>query len=199
MSSSLILASNSPIRAQLLGNAGVPFSVETARVDEDALRQGMAADDLSPREMADHLAEFKAMRVAGRNRASLVLGCDQVLDLDGVALSKPATKADAESQLSALSGRTHDLYSAVVMFEGGVPIWRHIGRARMTMRALSPTYVSSYVARNWDDVRHCVGCYQLEGEGARLFTRIDGDFFTVLGLPLLALLDHLVTMGVIEA
>ncbi len=198
MTHTLILASGSTIRAQLLTKARVPFEVQVARIDEESFRAAMEADDISPRDMADHLAEFKAARVADRNPEALVLGCDQVLDFRGRALAKPDSPETAVAQLGFLAGTTHDLHSAIVLFDHGQPVWRHVGRVRMTMRPLSADYIKGYVARNWQEIRHCVGGYQLEEEGARLFSRIDGDFFTVLGLPLLPLLDHLAVRGVIE-
>ncbi|WP_068116143.1 Maf family protein [Tropicimonas marinistellae] len=194
----LLLASRSEIRAALLRNAGVPFSVLTAPVDEEALRLGLEAEGATPREMADHLAEFKAAKVARKNPDKLVLGCDQVLDFDGRALAKPRDPQEASRQISLMSGKRHDLYSATVLFHEGRPVWRHIGHVRMTMRHLSAGYIDDYVTRNWDEIRHCVGGYQLESEGARLFASVEGDFFTVLGLPLLPLLDHLVARGILE-
>ncbi|MFV0360945.1 Maf family protein [Tropicimonas sp.] len=198
MAQPLILASGSQTRAALLRNAVVPFSVQMPRIDEEMLRAALDADGTRPRDIADRLAEAKAARVAGKNPQARVLGCDQVLELDGEVLSKPTDQSDAAAQLRRLSARRHDLHSAVVLFDHGVPVWRHVGRVRMTMRALSNGYIDRYVERNWDSIRHCVGCYRLEGEGARLFSRIEGDFFTVLGLPLLPLLDQLALMGVIE-
>lgn len=198
MSRALFLASGSAVRATLLRNAGLSFTVAPARIDEATLRASMQAEGHTPRDLADLLAEFKAAKVAARQPEAMVIGCDQILDLDGRPLEKPVDPEDAREQLSALAGRTHDLYSAAVLFDQGTCQWRHVARVRLTMRPLSERYIEDYVARNWDEIRHCVGCYQLEGEAARFFTRIDGDFFTVLGLPLLPLLDHLATRGVIE-
>jgi septum formation protein len=198
MSSSLVLASGSRIRAELLRNAGVPFTVDVARVDEDSFRRAGEAEGLTPRDIADHLAEMKGQRVASRSPDALVLSCDQVLDFEGRLMSKPDTQGDACADLAAMAGKPHDLYSAVVLFQQGRPIWRHIARVRMAMRPLSDAYIADYVDRNWSEIRHCVGAYQLEREGARLFSAVEGDFFAVLGLPLLPVLDHLATMGVID-
>lgn len=198
MSGPLILASGSRIRAELLRNAAVPFRVEPARVDEESLRLAMEADGTPPRDMADHLAEFKASRVAAKYPDALVLGCDQILAFEGRALAKPEHPAELLDQLIRMSGNSHDLYSAAVLFDKAAPVWRHVGRVRLQMRQLTESYLDGYVSRNWQEVRHCVGGYQLEREGARLFSRIDGDFFAVLGLPLLALLDHLAVRGFIE-
>lgn len=196
--SPLILASGSAIRAQLLRNSGVPFEVFKPRIDEDAARLAMEAEALEPRDIADHLAEMKAARIAAKFPQSLVLGCDQVLAFDGRILSKPATPAEAEEQIIRMSGQTHLLHSAAVLFEHRMPAWRHLGTVRLTMRSLSQDYIRSYVARNWEEIRHCVGGYQIEAEGVRLFSRIEGDYFTILGLPLLPLLDNLVARGMIE-
>ncbi|PRY20690.1 septum formation protein [Aliiruegeria haliotis] len=198
MSTDFVLASGSSVRADLLRNACVPFRVETARIDEDALRAALELEDTSPRDMSDLLAEAKAAKVAAKNPDAMVLGCDQVLEFRGQTLTKPHDPDQAMAQLASLASQTHDLYSAAVLFDHGRPVWRHIGRVRMTMRSLSQEYIKSYVDRNWDEIRHCVGAYMLEREGARLFSGIDGDYFSVLGLPLLQLLDHLAERGVIE-
>jgi septum formation protein len=195
MAQSLVLASASPIRRTLLENAGLSITVSPARIDESSLRDTLLSESMSPRDIADALAEMKATKVSLKERTRLVLGCDQVLDLGGEILSKPATIEEARAQLQRLRGRTHDLLSAVVMCQDGAPIWRHVGRARLTVRAFSDAWLEDYLDRNWPDIAGCVGAYKLESEGVRLFSRIDGDYFTVLGLPLLDVLAFLTLRG----
>lgn len=191
----LILASGSEIRARLLRNAGLSPDIRPARIDEEAIRAALAAGDASPHDLADRLAEMKARRVSDRNPEALVLGCDQVLDCHGEVFVKPTNAEEARAQLRALSGQTHRLHSAAVICHAGEPLWRHVGEARLTMRDVSESYLADYVARNWDSIRHSVGCYKLEEEGVRLFTRIEGDYFTILGLPLIELLTWLGIRG----
>ncbi len=198
MSVPIILASGSSIRAQLLENAGVPFTVQTARVDEETAKRALLAEDASPRDIADTLAEMKARKVSDKTPGAMVLGCDQVLDFDGRLLSKPETPADALAQLRAMRGKRHMLLSAAVIYQDGEPIWRHVGQVRLRMRMSSDAYLRDYVDRNWDSIRHAVGAYKLEEEGVRLFATIDGDYFNVLGMPLLELLNFLAVKGVID-
>lgn len=195
MPESLILASGSEIRAELLRRAGVDFTVETARVDEDSVKAALTAEGASPRDIADALAEAKAGKVAMKRPGRMVLGCDQVLDAGGRMLSKPENEEEALTQLLAMNGGRHLLLSAAVIFEDGRPVWRHVGQVRLFMREFSEPWLKDYVARNWHSIRHSVGAYKLEEEGARLFTRIEGDHFNVLGMPLLEILSYLTLRG----
>ena len=195
----LLLASGSAIRLQLLRAAGLEVSAHPARVDEETVKHSLLAEGAKPRDIADALAELKAAKVAAKNPGSLTLGCDQVLDFKGSLFSKPATQHEARTQLTTLRGQTHSLLSAAVLYEGAKPIWRHIGQARLTMRSFSDAYLDAYLSRNWPEISHSVGGYLLESEGVRLFDRIEGDYFTILGLPMLPLLSYLATRGFIPA
>lgn len=195
----IILASGSEIRATLLRNAGLAFETALPRVDEEAIRAALEAEGAGPRDVADTLAEMKARKVSERSADALVIGCDQVLDHDGKVLAKPESAAEARAQLLSLRGKTHRLLSAAVVAQNGEPLWRHVGIARLTMREFSHLYLEAYVARNWPAIGSSVGSYQLESEGVRLFSRIEGDYFTILGLPLIELLTWLSIRGDIAA
>ena len=198
MQDKIILASGSAIRADLLRQADVAFTVQIARIDEGAVRASLQADNASPRDIADTLAELKAQKIASKHPDALVIGCDQILAFDQEILTKPDTKAQAVDQLRALRGRKHQLMSAAVIYGEGKPLWRHVGTVRLHMRDASDDYLAAYVDRNWDSIRHAVGAYKLEEEGVRLFTRIEGDYFNVLGLPLLELLSYLALRGTLQ-
>lgn len=187
----LILASGSETRAALLRNAGLDITVQPARIDEENLRLSLEAEGAGPADLADALAEHKALKIAQKNPDGLVLGCDQILDLEGAVLTKPENPDHARTQLQNLRGKTHRLLSAAVLFHQGQPVWRHTAVARLTMRPFSDDFLEQYLRENWLDIRDCVGCYQLEGPGIRLFSRVDGDYFGILGLPLLELLNVL--------
>lgn len=195
----ILLASASEIRLSLLRAANVPATAQPARIDEDSIRAALEAEGASPRDLADTLAEMKARKIAEKQPAALVLGCDQVLEMKGRIFAKPETPEDARAQLCALRGQTHRLLSAAVLYENGQPVWRHVGQARLTMRDFSDGYLDDYLTRNWDSIRHAVGCYKLEEEGIRLFSAVEGDHFTILGLPLLPLLSYLGARGLIPA
>jgi septum formation protein len=195
----LILASSSPIRAELLRRAGLVFQVVPARVDEVALRDGLLAEGATPRDIADAVAEFKAQRVALRQGGALVLGCDQVLELDGQVLGKPENLQAARDRLLLLRGRSHRLFSAAVLYEGDRPIWRHVSEARLTMRLFSHDFLDWYLEMAGPDILQTVGGYAVESLGVRLFDRIDGDQFGILGLPLVELLATLSRRGDITA
>jgi septum formation protein len=196
---SLILASASESRAKILRNAGVDFEVLPARVDEDAVKDSMRAARQSHRAIADALAELKAQRISSQYLQDLVIGADQVLSFDGWVVSKCETMADARNLLSELRGKSHELYSAVVLAKGGSPIWRHVAKATMTMRDFSDDFLDDYLEKGGEDLLSGVGCYRLEEGGAQLFAKVDGDYFAILGLPLIPLLSALREQGVIPA
>ncbi len=195
----IILASQSEVRKRLLDAAGVKAVPFAARIDEQSITQALIAERANPRDIADTLAEMKARKIADRNPQALVIGCDQTLEFQGEVWSKPVTSAVARGQLLRLRGQTHRLHSAVVLYDAGEPIWRHLATVRLTMRDFSDTYLDDYLARNWETARFSVGCYMIEEEGIRLFETVEGDYFSVLGLPLLPLLGYLGTRGFIPA
>ncbi len=199
MTPPLILASQSPFRRMLMENAGLAFSAEAAAIDERAVEAALSERNPTPQEVAETLAVEKARDVAGRNPGALVIGSDQTLSLEGRVFHKPADMAEAKSHLLSMSGRTHELNCGVALVRDGETLWNHVSIARLTMRPLSEDFVDRHLARVGTRVLASVGAYQLEGEGMQLFERIDGDYFTILGLPLLPLLAKLRNLGAIDA
>jgi septum formation protein len=199
MTDQIILASGSKIRAQLLQNAGVEFTTVVARINEEMMRQSLTAEEASPRDIADTLAEMKAQKVASKHPEALVIGCDQILSFENACLAKTKSPEEAIAQLKEMRGKRHQLLSAAVIYGEGKPLWRHVGVVRLHMRDVSDAYIAAYVARNWESIQHSVGAYKLEEEGVRLFTRIEGDYFNVLGLPLLDLLSYLTLRGTLPS
>jgi septum formation protein len=185
----LMLASRSLVRRTLLEAAGVPIEICPADIDERGVEAGAPLQ--APVAIAALLAREKASVIARRNRERLVLGADQTLSLDGRRFTKPADRAAARAQLRALSGRTHELYSAIAFVQDGAVLFEHVGVARLAMRAVSDRFLDAYLDAVGDAATASVGAYQLEGFGIQLFERLDGDYFTVLGLPLLTALDFL--------
>ncbi len=181
----------------MLEEAGLVIEVEKPRVDEDAVKAGLRAEGLKPRDQADALAEVKALSVSSR-RGGFVIGADQMLAIEGETLDKPKDLAEARSHLLKLRGRTHELITAAVVAREGAIIWRFIDTPRLRMRAFSDQFLDSYLERAGESALHSVGAYQLEGLGAQLFERVEGDYFSVLGLPLLPLLSFLREHNVVQ-
>jgi septum formation protein len=196
---SIVLASASVTRAQLLERAGLRVLCDAAAVDEAEVKAAFRAEKSDAATCATALAEAKAERVSRRHPGDLVVAADQILDCNGVWFDKPPDLAHARAQLMALSGRRHELVTAVTVFRDGENLWHVTERARLRMRALSADFVDAYLAACGESVLGSVGAYQLEGLGAQLFDRVEGDFFAILGLPLLPLLGFLREHGVVSS
>ncbi|MCZ7470706.1 Maf-like protein [Agrobacterium sp. O3.4] len=198
MKQELILASSSASRQMLMRNAGLTFSAIPADIDERALDEQLERDGANPEEVALELAKAKALAVGRLHPATLVLGCDQTMALGTRVYHKPKTMAEAEAHLLSLSGKVHRLNSAAVLVHGGEVIWQTVSSAELAVRILTAEFVSRHLQRVGHRALTSVGAYQLEGEGIQLFTSIEGDYFTILGLPLLPLLSKLRDMDVID-
>lgn len=196
INNSLILASLSPFRAKLLENAGLTFSVVGAEFNERSLDAAYGL--IAPKNLAMKLAEAKAKDVSSRFPQAVVIGCDQTLEFEGQVVHKAANLEEAEKRLNAFSGKTHYLHSGIALARNGQIISCELSSASMTMRNLSSDFVLHYLNRNGNKVLNSVGTYQIEGEGIQLFERIDGDYFTIIGLPLLILLKNLRKLGIID-
>lgn len=198
MTKAIVLASGSPFRRALLANAGLDFSTIKPAIDERAVEAAITGE-VTPEDVASILAEAKALDVSERHPEALVIGSDQTLSLGDEIFHKPADMEGARRHLLKLSGKTHSLNSAVVLAQGGETLWRHVGVARLTMRQLKPAFIGRHLARVGAKALESVGAYQIEGEGIQLFDKIDGDYFTIVGLPLLPLLAALRERGAIDA
>ena len=192
----LVLASLSPFRAQLLKNAGLTFNVEGAKIDERQLDTTFG--DITPKELALKLAEAKAKDVSRRIPQSVIIGCDQTLEFEGQVLHKAPNLEEAYHRLTALSGKTHYLHSGIVLVKNGEVIAADVATASMKMRPLSDKFIQQYLANVGEKILGSVGTYQIEGEGIQLFEKIEGDYFTIIGLPLLVLLKNLRILGIID-
>ena len=198
MPSDLVLASASPFRRALLTNAGLSFEAHPADIDERAVEAPLRDSGVGPEDTALVLAEAKALNVSEKKPGALIIGSDQTLSLGDEVFHKPVDMDGARSHLLRLSGRTHQLNSAVVLAQAGETVWRHVSSARLTMRSLDPGFIGRYLSRIGDKAFLSVGAYQLEAEGIQLFDRIEGDYFTIIGLPMLPLLAELRARGEID-
>ena len=194
----IVLASGSPFRRKMLQDAGLAVDSVPARIDERAVEAATEGSGITPGELAAILAEAKALDVSERMPGRLVGGADQTLSLGDAVLHKPRDMEEACRRLLALSGRTHELNSAVVLARDGAVLWRHVATARLTMRVLDPAFVGRHLSRVGDRALSSVGAYQVEGEGIQLFEAIEGDHFTIVGLPLMPLLAELRALGAID-
>lgn len=194
----IVLASASKTRRSLFEAAGVPFNVEPSRVDETEIKLSMLAEGASGVEIAEVLAEAKAVYVSRKHPDRMVLGADQVLVCDGAVFDKPVDRDDALSQLRRLRGRRHELISYAVIVRGGQRIWQGVDRAKLEMREASDDFLEAYLDAVGDDAFNGPGGYRVESLGVQLFSRIDGSHYTILGLPLLALLDYLRANGILN-
>lgn len=194
----IILASGSQIRRQLMMDAGLEFDVIVKPVDEAAIKEAMLAESARLRDIADALAEAKAMRVS-RLEQGLVIGADQIMVMDKQLFDKPKTIDEARERLKLMRDKTHYLIGAVVICENGNPVWRHMAKTKLTMREFTDEFLENYIEKEGELLTKSVGAYRFEGLGAQLFSHVDGDFFSILGLSLLPVMDYLRTRGAISS
>lgn len=187
---SLVLASTSQIRRQIMTGAGLDFTVKTTAVDESEIKQAMLEDGASPEEIAKALAQAKSVGVS-KTEAGMVIGADQIMVMDGQIFDKPKTLDEARRRLKFMAGKTHYLIGAVIISQGGEPIWHHMAKTKLTMRAFSDDFLDHYVNMEGQALLKSVGAYRFEGPGAQLFSHVEGDFFSILGLSLLPILNFL--------
>lgn len=199
MNHRLILASSSKARHTMLKNAGVDCEAVASMIDEEGYKQSMKAEGASAAEAAETLAEMKALRMYRQQPDAIVIAADQMLECNGIWFDKPRDRDNTRAQLMALRGKTHQLVSAAVIYKEGSRIWGTIDTAHLTMRNFTEEWLDEYLDVAGDEIFNCVGGYQLEGIGAQLFTEVRGDYFTVLGLPLLPLIGFLRDHGVLKA
>lgn len=195
MSLSVTLASASQIRRQILDGAGVTYDVQVSRLDEAAIKSAMLAVNAPPKDIADALAEAKALKIS-RNKDGLIIGADQVMVMDGQLYDKPKDMAEARARLLSMRGKAHYLIGAVVICENGQAVWRNVSKTTLHVREFSEIFLDAYLAAEGDSVLSAVGAYKFEGRGAQLFSKVEGDFFSILGLSLLPVLDYLRLRGV---
>jgi len=195
MKKELILASESQIRIQILKNSKINFKSVPAKVDEVNIKKSCIIKNINLAQISDILADYKAKKVSAKYPEALVLGCDQTLIFKNKLLSKIRKKKEIFNRLKGMSGEKHTLFSSAVIYLDNISIWRITTKATLTMRKNSDAYLKKYIDQNYNQIVHSTGCYMIEGEGIRLFNQIEGDYFSILGIPLLPVLDFLYTRG----
>jgi len=195
MDKKIILASSSIHRAQILKNAGIDVKTQTVRIDERAVERDLG--EMSPSNLALALSTAKAREVAARFPEYYVMGCDQTLEFDGSVLHKPQNIREAKERLKILSGKRHALHSGISLYKGSEEIWHHVDTAYMQMRDLDEEFLTWYLHHVGENILTSVGVYQIEREGIQLFSKIEGNYFTIIGLPLLTLISKLRELGLI--
>ena len=183
----------------MLDAAGVSYSAIPAHIDENAITAALSVEGHGARSIADALAEAKAVKIARSHAGYVVIGSDSTLSVGGRLFDKPASRDQAAEHLRLFSGQEMVLTSAIVAAEDGVPVWRHVAQARLSVRPLSEAFLETYLDHEWPAISGCVGCFRIEGIGAQLFDRMTGDYFTILGMPLLPLLAWLRTRGLMPS
>lgn len=199
MAARLILASNSASRKALMSGARLDFTSEAADIDERRIEAELTAKHATPPDIAVALACAKAVEISRRAPDAYVIGSDQVLSLNGRLLHKPADMAEAGDHIRAMAGKTHHLNCGVAIAHGGAAVWSDVSIARMTMRPISESFLETYLEMSGEGILGSVGAYHFEGPGIRLFEKIEGDYFTILGLPMLTLLAGLRALDLIDA
>lgn len=194
----IILASGSPHRLEILTNAGVQVDVEKANIDERSIEAPIIEAGLGSADVAEILAVSKANDVSARNVDAYVIGCDQTLSLEGELLHKPKDMEEARRRLLALSGKVHELNSAVAIIRNGETVWSYVETCSIEFRDLDPGFIGRHLAQAGDKVLSSVGAYQIEGMGVQLFKKIEGDFFSIMGLPILPLLEKLRELELVD-
>ena len=195
----VILASQSASRRAMLDAAGLRYRAIPAHIDEAAITTALLAEGQPPRAIADALAEGKALKLSRSHADALVIGSDSLVSVAGRLFDKPVSRGAAAEHLRAFSGQTMQLTSAVVAAQNGRPVWRHVDQANLHVRALSESFIAQYLDSEWPAIAGCVGCFRIEGPGVQLFSRVDGDHFTILGMPLLPLLGWLRNCGMMPS
>ena len=195
MKTELILASESSIRSKILTNANIHFKSVPAKIDEESIKKSCLVESIKLEQISNILADYKAKKISLKYPGVMVIGCDQTLIFKNELLSKTKNRTDVFNRLQSMNNNEHTLFSSAVIYQDNIPIWSTTTKAKLKMRNNNDNYLNEYIDRNYNQIVRSTGCYMIEGEGIRLFTKIEGDYFTILGIPLLPILDFLCIRG----